>query len=335
MAIFILRRLGWNVLVLLGVALTAFLLMHAIPGSPWNRVSGERALKNIYLDENTRKALDRHFGLDQPLWRQFTAYILGDSDEAGIFTCGVVCGNFGPSYRQRGRSVQDILFSAPENGSFLQSRFAYSIRLALLALVAVAAGGILSGIQAALHQNSLLDRAISFTATIGMSIPNFVLGLVLLILFASGLGLITIRANWSEARSWAVPVIVLAVAPAGLLSRLTRTSILDVLHEDYIRTAHSKGLTRQTVTNVHVLRNAMVPLVAYLGPIFLELVAGSFVIEAMFGFPGMGREYWEAVVNLDYSMIMAVTLLDGAFLVLANLGVDILYAAVDPRIRTF
>ena len=334
MAVFILRRLGWNVLVLFGVALTAFLLMHAIPDSPWNRTSGVRALKNIYLDENTLKALDRHFGLDKPLWRQFSAYILGDFDPEGHFVCGVVCGNFGPSYRQRGRSVQDILFSAPENGTLLQSRFAYSVRLALLALAVVATGGILSGSQAALRQNSLLDRTISFSATIGMSIPNFVLGLVLLIVLASGLGLITVRSNWSEARSWVVPVIVLAVAPAGLLSRLTRTSILDVLHEDYVRTAHSKGLTRQTVTNVHVLRNALVPLVAYLGPIFLELVAGSFVIEAMFGFPGMGREYWEAVVNLDYSMIMAVTLLDGAFLVLANLGVDILYAVVDPRIRS-
>ena len=198
----------------------------------------------------------------------------------------------------------------------------------------MAAGGILSGIQSALHQNSFLDRVITVSATILMSIPNFVLGLVLLILFASGLGLITIRPNWMEARSWVVPVVVLAVAPAGLLSRLTRTSILEVLHEDYVRTAHSKGLARSTVTLVHVLRNALVPLVTYLGPIFLELVAGSFVIEAMFSFPGMGREYWEAVVNLDYSMIMAVTLLDGVFLVLANLGVDILYVFVDPRIKT-
>lgn len=334
MSAFIFKRLGWNVLVLVGVALTAFLLMHAIPGSPWNRSSGERALRNVYIDENTRKALDRHFGLDQPLWRQFTTYLLGGFDPAGSFNCGVVCGNFGPSYRQRGRSVQDILFSTPENGTRMQSRFAYSIRLAVLALAVVTAGGILGGIQAALHQNSLLDRAVSFSATVGMSIPNFVLGLVLLILFASGLGWITVRPDWSSARSWAVPVVVLAVAPAGLLARLTRTSMLEVLREDYVRTAHSKGLTRQTVTNVHVLRNALVPLVAYLGPIFLELVAGSFVIEAMFGFPGMGREYWEAVVNLDYSMIMAVTLLDGAFLVVANLAMDLLYTAVDPRIRT-
>jgi len=321
-------------MVLFGVALTAFLLMHAIPGSPWNRPVGERALKNIYLDENIRKALDKRFGLDLPIWRQFSGYIAGDFDSDGRFVCGVICGNFGPSYRQRGRTVQDVLFSPPENGTWMESRFVYSIRLSALALMTVAVAGVLGGIQAALRSNSVLDRAISFTATIGMSIPNFVLGLVLLILFASGLGLINIRANWDEARSWIVPVIVLAVAPMGLLARLTRTSILEVLHEDYVRTAHSKGLARRTVTNVHVLRNALVPLVAYLGPLFLELVAGSFVIEAMFAFPGMGREYWEAVLHLDYSMIMAITLLNGVFLVLMNLGIDILYVFVDPRIRS-
>lgn len=335
MAAFILRRLGWNLLVLFGLAVMSFLLMHAIPGNPWNQKSSERALGRVFLDAYTIRALDEHFGLDKPLWRQFSAYLVGDFNEDNRFVCGVVCGNFGPSYRQRGRSVQDILFSAPENGTWMQSRFVYSARLALLALLAVAGGGIVGGIQMALRHNSLIDRAITFTATIGMSIPNFVLGLVLLIIFASGLGLINIRSDWSEARSWVVPVIVLAVAPAGLLARLTRTSVLDVLQEDYVRTAHSKGLDMKTVINVHVLRNALVPIVAYLGPIFLELVAGSFVIEAMFAFPGMGREYWEAVVSLDYSMIMAVTLLDGAFLVLANLAVDILYVAVDPRIRSY
>jgi oligopeptide transport system permease protein len=118
-----------------------------------------------------------------------------------------------------------------------------------------------------------------------------------------------------------------------MLARLTRTAVLEVLSQDYIRTAHGKGLPTHTVLTVHVLRNASIPLMTYVGPIFLELVAGSLVIESMFGFPGMGREYWEAVIYRDYTMIMAITLLDGVFLVLANMGVDFLYTVLDPRIR--
>jgi oligopeptide transport system permease protein len=330
---FLFRRLVWNIFVLVGILGVAFLLMHAIPGSPWDKSPERMALGNFSMDETTRKTLDRRFGLDKPLWRQFTRYVIGDLDEGSVFVCGVVCGNFGPSYRQRGRSVQDILFGAPENGTRWNSRFVYSLRLSMLALAGIVLTGLVGGILAAIFRNSFLDRVISFLATIGISIPNFVIGLVLLIVLATGLGLINVRQNWSEPRSWVLPAVVLAFVPSGMLARLTRTAVLEVLSQDYVRTAHGKGLPAHTVLTVHVLRNASIPLMTYVGPIFLELVAGSLVIESMFGFPGMGREYWEAVIYRDYTMIMAITLLDGVFLVLANMGVDFLYTVLDPRIR--
>jgi oligopeptide transport system permease protein len=333
MLVFLVRRFIGNVIVLLGILILAFLLMHAIPGSPWNATPDRRIAPGMAVDNYTRNALDRRFGLDKPLWRQFTSFVIGDMEAGGGFSCGIICGNFGPSYRQRGRSVQDILFSAPENGSFWQSRFAYSLRLSAMALLLIIIVGISFGILAALYHNSFLDRVIAFLATVGMSIPNFVLGLVLLIILASGLGLINVRSDWSEPRAWIVPVLVLTFAPAGGLARITRTSLLDVLTQDYIRTAHGKGLPQKTILAVHVLRNASIPLVTYLGPILLELIGGSLVIESMFGFPGMGREYWEAVVYLDYSMVMSITVLDGVFLILANMGVDLLYVSLDPRIK--
>jgi oligopeptide transport system permease protein len=169
--------------------------------------------------------------------------------------------------------------------------------------------------------------------TMGMSIPSFVIGLLLLITLASGLGLISVIPNWSQPQAWIVPALVLAVAPMGTIARMTRTAVLEVMHRDYVRTARSKGLGEPAVISRHVFRNALIPVVTLLGPVLVELIASSFVIEAMFSFPGFGREYWLALVNLDYGMITGVTLLYAGLIVLVNLLVDMLYGVIDPRVR--
>lgn len=331
------RYLGSRLLgvlfVLISLMLLVFLLMHAMPGSPWDSRTGERALMNITLDPSTRENLNQRFGLDKPLWRQFAGYIFGDIDKNGDFKCGLVCGNMGPSYRQRGRTVQEILFQPQEGFPWWQSRFAYSILLAFIAFLLTILIGVPIGISSALKENTGYDRFSTMATTLAMSIPNFVIGLLLIIILASGLGLISVRPDWSSPKDWIVPAFVLALSPAAMLARITRTSMLDALHEDYIRTARSKGLTEYRIITLHVFKNALIPVVTFLGPVFIELIAGSFVIEALFGFPGMGREYWESISARDYSMILGVTMLYGVFIALANLLVDIAYSVLDPRIR--
>jgi ABC-type dipeptide/oligopeptide/nickel transport system permease component len=314
--------------------LLVFLLMHATPGNPWDRSGEVRALINITLDTATRENLNRHFGLDKPLWRQFTGYIIGDIDENGDFQCGLVCGNMGPSYRQIGRTVQEILFQPAEGQPWWKTRFTYSLLLAFVSFLLMILIGVPVGISSALKENSGYDRFSTMATTIAMSIPNFVVGLLLIIILASGLGLISVRATWSNPKDWIVPAFVLALSPAAMLARITRTSMLEALHEDYIRTARSKGLTEYRIITLHVFKNALIPVVTFLGPAFIELIAGSFVIEALFGYPGMGREYWESINARDYSMILGVTVLYGIFIALANLFVDLAYSLLDPRIRT-
>lgn len=330
---YLLGRLLGVLFVLASLMLLVFLLMHAMPGSPWDSTSAQRAMSNITMDPSTRENLDQRFGLDKPLWRQFTGYIFGDFDENGDFQCGLVCGNMGPSYRQKGRSVQEILFQPQEGYPWWKSRFSYSFLLAFIAFLLTLLIGVPVGISSALKENTGYDRFSTMATTLAMSIPNFVFGLLLIIILASGLGLISVRPDWSSPKDWIVPALVLALSPAAMLARITRTSMLDALHEDYIRTARSKGLTEFRIITLHVFKNALIPVVTFLGPAFIELIAGSFVIEALFGFPGMGREYWESINARDYSMILGVTMLYGVFIALANLFVDVAYSLLDPRIR--
>ena len=147
------------------------------------------------------------------------------------------------------------------------------------------------------------------------------------------LHLISVRATWSKPQDWIIPVVVLALAPAGMLARITRSAVLEASHGDYVRTARSKGLTEPQIVTWHILKNASIPIVTYTGPLLVEFVAFSFVIEAMFGFPGFGREYYEAITNLDYPMIMAITMIYGVIIILANFVIDLLYGFLDPRIR--
>ncbi len=326
---FLIRRLLWMVPVLFAIALITFLLMHAAPGGPWDRDPGRRQ-----IDAATQARLNEQFGLDKPMWRQFLAYTIGDFNGEGDFVCGAVCGNLGPSYRQRGRTVQEILFSVPDGKPFWESRFGYSIRLGLFGLALAIVVGIPAGIASALRQNSAVDYTCSFIANIGVSVPSFVIGIYLIIIFAVTLHWINVvPRSWSEIKVWIVPALVLGFGTMALTARLTRSSMIEVMRQDYIRTARSKGLRESAVVKGHMVKNALIPVVTVLGPALAALVTGSFIIETMFAFPGIGREYVQAISNRDYSMILGTTLIYGVLIAFANLSVDVIYSFLDPRIR--
>jgi oligopeptide transport system permease protein len=332
---FIVRRMLWMVPVLLTVVGITFLLMHAVPYGPWDSDPARLALRQRAMDEHTRRALDRHFGLDQPLWRQFTRYVIGDWDEEGRFVCGLVCGNLGPSYRRRGLSVQEILFGRPQGEPVWHSRFGYSIRLALYAVLFAALVGVPLGVTSALRQDTWLDRTLTLLATLCISIPNFVIGLLLIVtMLMTGIKAFKlVPRSWSGPDTWIIPVIVLGLGTMGTATRLTRASMLETTRQDYVRTARAKGLSERAVVYGHMLRNALIPVVTLLGPALAQLVAGSFVIEMMFGFPGMGSTYVRAILDGDYSMILGTTTVYALLVVLINLGVDLTYALLDPRIQ--
>jgi oligopeptide transport system permease protein len=230
--------------------------------------------------------------------------------------------------------VQSILFEPPKDENVFQSKFGHSIRLGLLSLTIAAAIGIPVGIFAALKQNTWVDYTSLFIATVGISLPSFVMAIFMIIIFASTLHWVSvIPRNWDGIKPWLLPAAVLGFGTLAYTARLTRTSMLEVLRQDYVRTARAKGLHERLVVIRHMMRNALIPVVTILGPALAALVTGSFIIETMFGFPGMGREYVTAISRRDYSMIMGTTLIYVFLVSIANLAVDFLYVVIDPRIR--
>jgi oligopeptide transport system permease protein len=325
---YLIRRFFWMIPVLLAISLITFVLMHAAPGGPW-----DRDLSMRQVDPATQRVLNAYYGLDKPLWRQFTAYLFGDSKD-GKFVCGAMCGNLGPSYRVRGRTVQSILFDPAKDKSFWYSRFGYSIRLGGLALTFAIIIGISTGIAAALNQNTWVDYLSLFIASVGTSIPNFVMAIFLIIIFASGLHLIdVIPKSWDNVKAWILPAVVLGFGTLAFTARMTRASMLEVMRQDYIRTARAKGLHERVVVLRHMLRNSLIPVITLLGPALVGMVTGAFIIETMFGFPGMGRYLVLSIQQRDYSMIMGSTLVYVTLISIANLSVDFLYVMIDPRIR--
>ncbi|MEO5886797.1 MAG: ABC transporter permease [Anaerolineales bacterium] len=330
MITYLIRRLFWLLPVLFTVALVTFVIMRNAPGSPWDaEAENKRA-----LDASTQKALEEFYGLNKPLWRQFIAYTIGDVGKEGKFVCGALCGNLGPSYRQRGRTVQNVLFSAPPGGSKWDSSFGYSVRLGLLALAIAIVVGIPVGMIAALKQNTWVDYLGLAGTTAGISVPSFVMGIFLIIIFASWLHWIkVIPTSWDEPKFWILPALVLGFNTTAFTARLTRSAMLEVLRQDYVRTARAKGLAERVVVFRHMLKNALIPVVTILGPALAALVTGSFIIETMFSFPGMGRAFVQSISQRDYSMIMGTTLIYALLVAIANLSVDIIYVFIDPRIR--
>jgi oligopeptide transport system permease protein len=332
---FLLRKFLRVFAVLVGVILITFSLMHAIPGNPWsNYSSSPRILVGLSVDKSLQRALDHRFGLDLPLWRQFTRYVIGDFDEDGRFFCGAVCGNLGPSIWQRGRSVQEILFAPPEGKTFRESRFGYSIRLVTLGSLIAVGLGIPLGTLIATRPKSALGRTISVGLAALIAIPNFVLGLLAIIVLASWLKIMNVLPDWDYPSHWIVPAIVLAVMPMASIARVTRASLLNILDEDYIRTARAKGLTQRRVMLVHTMRNALAPIITFLGPTCMEMFTGLLIVENMFAFPGFGREYWEAVLKLDYPMIVGLTLIYATGMMLVNVLIEVSCVILDPRIRS-
>lgn len=331
---FILKRAARLFFILVSVELVIFLLVHAIPGSPWDTPANQlKAMRNVFVDDKTLERRNKYFGLDLPLWRQFTRYLIGDVHEDGAFICGVVCGNLGPSTRQAGRSVQDVLFRPPKGKTFWESRIGYTAQLVSYSFLIVAILGVPLGVASAFRVKSRFDKVISGFFTTMVSIPIFILGLLGIIIFASTLKWINVLPKWSEPKYWILPVVLLAIIPLANMVRLTRTAMLNAMGEEYIRTARAKGLSRGQAMWKHVLPNAMITLLTFLTPIFMELMAASFIIEGIFGFPGFGREYWDSIGRLDYSMIMGITFIYAFGITLANLLLDTLYSAIDPRMR--
>lgn len=302
-----LYRLLWLAPTLLAMALVTFLVMHATPGSPLDPVA-EGANP---LAPEAQKNLAEAYGLDKPLWKQFA-----------IFVGKAVQGDFGVSFVYKTRTVTEIL----------SETFPVSLLLGGMALGVAVSGGIALGVLAAVYQNRSWDYICVSVATLGVSVPNFVLAVFLIVLFSFVVPLFP-TGGWGSPREWVLPTVTLAAAPLGIIARFTRSSMLDVVRSEYVRTARAKGLAERPIVVKHVLKNALIPVVTLLGPMFAAVGTGSFFVESIFRVPGMGRYFVQSMTGRDYPMIMAVVLIYGAFLALMNLVVDLLYGALDPRIR--
>jgi len=332
---FLLQKISRVMLVTLGTTLIVFLLLHAVPGNPWSNYSTlARVQLGAEVDQGIQKELSRRFGLDLPLWRQFTRYIIGDRYENGKIFCGAICGNLGPSIQQRGRPVLAVLFDAPEGKTFWQSQVGYSLRLVFLAALIAAGIGVPLGILSALKPNSAFSRAISVGLAGLMSIPNFVLGLLAILVLASWLKMIKVLPDWNQPGDWIVPAVVLAVMPMASIARMMNATLANIIHEDYVRTARAKGLPNARILWDHMLRNALVPLVTFLGPALLEIFTSLLIVENLYAFPGFGHGFWLAVLALDYPMVLGQTLVYAAGIALVNVLIEILCDILDPRLRT-
>ena len=296
------KRLLHGVPVLLAVATVTFLLMHAVPGGPFDR--------DKKLPPEIIANIEAKYHLDKPVWQQYLLYLKQ-----------VVQGDLGPSYKYIGRDVSDII----------RDTFPVSLTLGLCAVLVTLGLGIPAGLLSAARQNTVWDRTCIFIATLGISLPSFVLGALLILVFSHQLHLLP-PALWEGPRHIILPALALGAGFAGYIARLTRSTVLEVLTTDYIRTARAKGLSESMVLVKHALKNSVSPIVSVMGPLTAGLVTGSFVIEYIFSIPGMGNYFITAVTNRDYPLIMGVTLVYAVLIVLANILVDLIYMKLDPRV---
>lgn len=280
-----------------------FFLMKAIPGDPF----ASEKMPN----PEVRAAMMAKYGLDKPLLSQYLIYL-------GNF----IRGDFGVSYTKAGITVNKVIGDG----------FPYSLAIGVYASLVVVFAGILFGAVCALRQNKLIDRIFMVLATIGATIPSFVLATGFLFLFSKTLGLVPSFGvdSWT---GYIGPVLVIGAFPLSFITRLTRTSLLEVQQQDYIRTARSKGISEFKVIYKHAMRNALLPVVTYIGPMVASIVTGSFVIEKVFGIPGVGSLFTTSIVNRDYPLIMGITVFFAILLVISVLIVDFVYVLVDPRIK--
>ena len=300
MAKYIFKRVLLAIVTIFIVCMITFFTMNAIPGGPF---AGEKA-----KSPEVQAALEKRFNLDKPVGKQFVIY-MGN----------MLRGDFGISAKT-GREISQTI----------SSKFAVSAKLGIFAVLTAVVVGVVLGSIAALMRNRVPDRVIIFLSTLFTSLPSFVLGSFLLVIFSVKLGWVK---AWSPTeQNLVLPVLALAAYPASYITRLTKTSMLDVLGQDYVRTARAKGVASWKVLFVHTLRNALIPVVTYLGPMIASVLTGSLVVEQIFTIGGLGAEFVQSITNRDYPMIMGVTIFLAVFMVTMNLLTDIVYKLIDPRI---
>ena len=284
------------------VITVTFFVTRAVPGGPF---MGEKA-----LSKEAQAALEAKYGLDKPLFEQYATYL---KDIVTRF-------DFGPSLKQRGRQVIDVITDGMKT----------SAKLGLIAAFGAAIVGIVLGAVAALRRNKLIDKIIMVITTAFVSMPSFIMGSFLLVVFAVKLR--WVPANGSTAAGLILPIITLGLYPMAYITRLTRSSMLDVLGQDYIRTARAKGVPKRRIIFGHALKNSLIPVITYFGPMLAFIVTGSMVVEQIFAVPGVGRQFVSSIINRDYTMIMGTTIFLASLIVIMNLISDLLYKVVDPRI---
>ena len=301
---FILKRFLSSLVVLFIVSTLTFFILYIVPGGPFDQEKK--------LPPEIQANVEAKYRLNLPVWQQYYFYLKGLSH-----------GDLGPSYKYPGRSISEIIAEA----------FPVSVKLGLVSFGMAMGFGLFFGILAAVYKDRWIDRLCMLSASGGLSIPTFVLGSFLIFCFS-------IQLRWFPPALWEgwsymfLPSLTLGLGAASYIARLVRSSILDVSSKEFVRTARAKGLSEEVIVVKHILRNAISPIVTVSGPLLAGLVTGSFIVEYLFSIPGMGRYFITAVTNRDYPLIMGVTLVYAVILVAANIGVDVMYSIIDPRIRS-
>jgi ABC-type dipeptide/oligopeptide/nickel transport systems, permease components len=299
---YILKRILMAIFTIWVVITITFFVMHAVPGGPF---LGEKA-----ISESATKALEAKYGMDKPLMTQYWTYL----------TSIVTKLDFGPSLKQRGQTVIAIISDGMKT----------SVKLGLIAAALALILGTVLGSFAALRRNKAVDKVIMVITTAFVSMPSFIMGSLLLALFAVKLR--WFPANGSTAAGLVLPIITLSLYPMAYITRLTRSSMLDVLGQDYIRTAKAKGVSGRDIIFKHALKNSLIPVITYCGPMIAGIVTGSLVVEQIYAVPGIGRAFVNSITGRDYPLIMGTTIVLAVLIVVMNLISDILYKVVDPRI---
>lgn len=297
------NRIVSSLIVLLAIITITFILMHAIPGGPF---TSEKNLPAAVL-----KNIEEHYRLNDPLWKQYADYLTR-----------LVHLDLGPSFKYAGRSVNDII----------RESFPVSLELGMTSIILAVLAGIPAGAVAALKQNKWQDYAAMLVATAGVSVPSFVLAAVLVYVFAIRLGFLP-AALWEGPEYLIMPALALSAYPMAFIARLTRSSMLEVLAQDYIKTARAKGLPPRIILCRHALKNALIPVITYTGPMAASILTGSFIIENIFAIPGLGKHFVTSIYNRDYTVILGVTVFYSILVIGLNLLVDLLYPFLDPRIK--
>ncbi len=301
--LYVLKRVALAVLTIWVVITVTFFVTRAVPGGPF---ASEKAITPA-----AQAALEAKYGLDKPVMEQYFTYL---KDIVTEF-------EFGPSLKQRGRDVIDIITDGMKTSAKL------GVMAAFIALIS----GIILGSAAALRRNKIIDKIIMVVTTAFVSMPSFIIGSLLLILFAITFHILP--ANGNADGGMILPVITLSLYPMAYITRLTRSSMLDVLGQDYIRTAKAKGVSGNKIIFKHALKNSLIPVLTYFGPMLAYIVTGSLVVEQIFAVPGIGRSFVNSITNRDYTLIMGTTIVLAILIIVMNLVTDILYKVVDPRIN--